>query len=78
MIAFKFLRFLNLDAKSFLPGRSVVSGQEVVQVNATLGGHGQIKHENARQECEQDGRLVGSDVGELINSAACLVIQKTL
>ena len=36
---------------------------------STFGGHGEVEHEDAGDEGEDDGRLVGADVGELIDGA---------
>ena len=53
----------------YLPRICVVCRQEVVEVNSTLGGHGEVQHEDARDEGEDDCRLVGTDVGELVHGA---------
>ena len=36
---------------------------------STFGGHGEVEHEDAGDEGEDDGRLVGADVGELVDGA---------
>ena len=46
------------------------SGEQVVEVDAALGGHREVQHEDGRDEGEDDGRLVAPDVGELVDGGA--------
>ncbi len=38
-------------------------------MNSTFGCHREVEHEDAGDEGEDDGRLIGPDVGELVDGA---------